>query len=166
MKVTLYMTLTASGQLTQAGVDFNIPPEVFQDAQQHVAEAGNLVVGRRTFEQMRGHRAGGQFGAELVVVSRGLDCAEGASVAASPKEALALLESKGFRTVLLGGGAALYSAFLDEGLVDELYLNVAPLILGDGLRLAFGSRSQTRLRSLGATSLGPDLVQLHYGADR
>ncbi|WP_338053074.1 RibD family protein [Pseudonocardia broussonetiae] len=46
--------------------------------------------------------------------------------------ALALLHERGVRRLLVEGGAAVHTAFLAAGLVDELHLAVAPLLVGSG----------------------------------
>lgn len=50
-----------------------------------------------------------------------------------PHAALAQLFAAGRRHVLLEGGATLAAAFLQAGLVDELIVYVAPVLLGTGL---------------------------------
>jgi len=49
-----------------------------------------------------------------------------------PEEALAALWSREVRTVILEGGSAIHTAFLEAGLVDELNVYVAPVLLGTG----------------------------------
>ena len=39
------------------------------------------------------------------------------------------------KDVLLGGGASVIQQYLAAGLVDEFWLHVAPILLGDGERL-------------------------------
>ncbi len=57
-------------------------------------------------------------------------------VEASPVEAFAMAaEAAEGRDVVLGGGAATIRAFLEAGLVDELHLVIAPVLLGSGERL-------------------------------
>jgi dihydrofolate reductase len=54
-------------------------------------------------------------------------------VEAAPAEVLALaVEAAGGRDVLLGGGPATIRAFLAAGLVDDLHLVIAPVLLGAG----------------------------------
>src|SRR5215813_12820739 len=48
-----------------------------------------------------------------------------------------------YRNIWLVGGALSSQRFLELGLVDEIMLTVAPVLLGDGLRL-FGSLDQQR----------------------
>jgi dihydrofolate reductase len=57
-------------------------------------------------------------------------------VDATPREVLdmAMRAAEG-RDVVLGGGTATIRAFLDAGLVDEMHVAIAPVLLGDGERL-------------------------------
>jgi dihydrofolate reductase len=41
-----------------------------------------------------------------------------------------------YRNIWLVGGAMLSQRFLEPGLVDEIRLTIAPILLGDGLRLS------------------------------
>lgn len=52
----------------------------------------------------------------------------------SPQEALRLWSERGVRHVYIDGGQ-LISSFLDAGLIDDMLLTTAPVLLGDGRRL-------------------------------
>lgn len=55
---------------------------------------------------------------------------------ASPEEALAkAVAVAGGRDVRIGGGASTVRAFLVAGLVDDLHVAIAPILLGRGIRL-------------------------------
>src|SRR5689334_21891237 len=57
-------------------------------------------------------------------------------LAASPEAALQrALEAAGGRDVRIGGGPTVARAFLQAGLVDELHVAIAPILLGRGIRL-------------------------------
>ena len=58
--------------------------------------------------------------------------------AASLIDALVALRAAGIRSLLVEGGAALASSFLQEALVDRLIIFRAPLVLGGGALNAFG----------------------------
>jgi dihydrofolate reductase len=49
-----------------------------------------------------------------------------------------------YRNIWLVGGAMLCQRFLELGLVDEINLMIAPVLLGEGLRLFAGSRTEER----------------------
>ena len=46
-----------------------------------------------------------------------------------------LAETKGYNELLLVGGSKLNGAFLEAGLIDEIILDIHPLILGSGIKL-------------------------------
>jgi len=65
--------------------------------------------------------------------------------AATTRDALVALRERGLRSVLVEGGAALASAFLQDALVDRLIIFRAPLVLGAGALNAFGAVPPTRV---------------------
>jgi dihydrofolate reductase len=69
-----------------------------------------------------------------------------------------------FRNIWLVGGAMLSQRFLELGLVDEIRLTIAPVLLGDGLRLFGDSLKETRwdLKDVAAYKNG--FVELTYAA--
>jgi riboflavin-specific deaminase-like protein len=89
-------------------------------------------------------------GVEVIALSRRdrkIDC----------KEITATLFRRGLKRLLIEGGPATVSAFIDAGIVDRLHLLVAPLILGSGkiglelapvARLAEARRPKARVYEL------------------
>jgi len=69
-----------------------------------------------------------------------------------------------YRNIWLVGGAMLSQRFLELGLVDEIRLTIAPILLGDGLRLFGGSMREEKwdLKNLVAYKNG--FVELSYSA--
>ncbi|HBK34627.1 MAG: Bifunctional deaminase-reductase domain protein [Candidatus Uhrbacteria bacterium GW2011_GWE2_40_58] len=51
------------------------------------------------------------------------------------QDVLKQVEKDGFSSVLIAGGASVYSQFLKEGLVNELFLTVEPYLFGQGIPL-------------------------------
>jgi dihydrofolate reductase len=80
----------------------------------------------------------------------------------SPKEVLGIAEQRGFESVLLIGGGILNSSFLAENLIDEIYLSVHSVVLGDGLPLFGHSESPLSLKLIEMKQLNDELAQLHY----
>ena len=79
------------------------------------------------------------------------------------KAVLALLAERGVNEVQLEAGATLAGAFLAEGLVDEVLLYVAPVLLGERSRPLFDGLhidamdERLRLRVVETRSIGEDL---------
>lgn len=76
---------------------------------------------------------------------------------------LRLLADRGINEVQLEAGATLAGAFLDAGLVDEMLLYVAPVLLGPGARPLFDGlhidamAQRLHLQRIDSTAVGEDL---------
>jgi dihydrofolate reductase len=70
-------------------------------------------------------------------------------------------DAAGDRDVLLGGGADSINQYLAAGLVDEIELHVAPILLGGGKRLFAGVGPDLTLEELRAAE-GPGVAHLKY----
>jgi dihydrofolate reductase len=68
-----------------------------------------------------------------------------------------------YRNIWLVGGAILSQRFLELGLVDEICLTIAPVLLGDGLRL-FGALTEKRWDLKNAVAYKNGFVELSYAA--
>ena len=66
---------------------------------------------------------------------------------ATKKEALKLLSD--FEQVVVAGGGALNASFVEENLVDEIYLDIEPIILGKGITLFRDKDFERKLKLLG-----------------
>lgn len=169
MKTVLWATLTANGNYAQSGPANPPKKEALEDFATRAKAAGNFIVGRRTFEGMRGNGGPGPFGeVDIVVVSESASEIPGVTVVRSPKEALKVLMDKGHTTALISGGAEIHNSFLGQDLVDELIFNVAPVLEGKGLNLVIDKNEYraTQVQLLDCKPLGGGVVQLHYGIDR
>lgn len=72
------------------------------------------------------------------------------------------LKAQPGRHIYVDGGAQLVNAFLREQLIDEMYISVIPVLLGEGISL-FDTLPETKqLQLLDSKSFEKGLVQLHY----
>jgi dihydrofolate reductase len=83
----------------------------------------------------------------------------------SPRAALDRWSTMGFGRVYVDGGA-LISAFLAQGLIDDLVLTKAPILLGDGLPLFHRIPVSTELRLESVESWPSGFVNLTYSKVR
>jgi dihydrofolate reductase len=68
-----------------------------------------------------------------------------------------------YRNIWLVGGAMLCQRFLELDLVDEIKLTIAPVLLGEGLRL-FGSLTEKRWNLKNVVAYKNGFVELSYSA--
>jgi dihydrofolate reductase len=74
-------------------------------------------------------------------------------------------EAAGGKDVFVGGGADVINQYLAAGLVDELELHVAPVVLGGGARLFDGVGPDLRLEQVRAVD-APGVTHLAYRVSR
>ncbi len=67
-----------------------------------------------------------------------------------------------FRNIWLVGGAMVCQRFLELGLVDEIRLTIAPVLLGDGLRLFGGCLAEKRWNLKNVAAYKNGFVELSY----
>ena len=97
-----------------------------------------MVMGRRTFEVVKGAGGGGSTpGMQVFVFSRTLRQENHPSVTIvdDPEELMAELRSKPGKDVWLWGGGALFRSLAELGLVDTVEVGVIPVLLGEGVPL-------------------------------
>ena len=68
------------------------------------------------------------------------------------------------RNIWLVGGAMLCQRFLELRLVDEIILTIAPVLLGEGLRLFGGSPTEQRWNLKNVVAYKNGFVELSYSA--
>jgi dihydrofolate reductase len=69
-----------------------------------------------------------------------------------------------YRNIWLVGGAMLCQRFLELDLVDEIKLTIAPVLLGEGLRLFGGSLNEERWNLKNVVAYKNGFVELSYSA--
>jgi dihydrofolate reductase len=69
-----------------------------------------------------------------------------------------------YRNIWLVGGAMLCQRFLELGLVDEIRLTIAPVLLGEGLRLFGDSATEKRWNLKNVVAYKNGFVELSYSA--
>jgi dihydrofolate reductase len=122
------------------------------------------VMGARTYEHAL--ELGWPYGeTPTIVVSGRTWPAAKASVEFYSGDLTALVESRlapRFHNIWLVGGAQLCQRFLELGLVDEIKLTMAPVLLGDGLRLFGGAATEEMWELKNVAAYKNGYVELDY----
>lgn len=123
-----------------------------------------VVMGRATYDQLRGFGAWPYAGLEALVATRRPLADPPPGVAAWTGGAAALarhLATRPGRSWVVGGGR-LVAGLLEAGGLDELDLFVMPVLLGEGVALFPGARPGGALRLLHTASWPNGVVRLCY----
>ena len=167
MKVILCMAMTVNGFIAKETDETSFTTEAEWTAfRSRVQEAGNMIIGRRTYDVMLANNEfKGLENVLTIVVTHGtsnIAPLENVIVVDSPRAALDTVREKNMDVALLAGGGAINGSFMKEGLVDEIYLGVAPLALGKGITLFGNTDFEAKLDFIELIQLTPEEVQLHY----
>jgi dihydrofolate reductase len=127
------------------------------------ATVDTLLVGRATWEVVAGFPAWPWDGKRVAVLThRPLPARHGeVALSGTPAEVVAVLAEAGARAIYVDGGAVV-SQFLAAGLLDELTLNLVPVVLGEGIPLFQGHVGERRLALVSSRAFPSGLVQLGY----
>ncbi len=162
MKVILYMAISADGFIaTKSGnsdwvSDIDIP--IFE---KKIKDIGCIVLGGNTYRQFKGQIYPVKDVLNIIVSSEPNDDADVIFVK-SPEEAIKVAESNKFKELLLVGGGTLNGSFLKSGLIDEFFVDMHPLILGDGIKLFEGYDGNLNLEKIDFEDLDKGQILLHY----
>ncbi|MDP2637469.1 MAG: dihydrofolate reductase family protein [Candidatus Levybacteria bacterium] len=167
MKVILYMGISINGYVAKKNGDSEwTSDEDLKGFYEHSKKAGNIVMGKNTFyaassygyfpfpdslNVIMSHQAIENKWKDKVIIADKL-----------PKEVLRILEEKGFQEVFIAGGGQINSSFIKEKLIDEIYLDVEPLVFGRGIKLFADSDFEFDLELLECKNLNKNTIQLHY----
>jgi len=169
MNVILIAAISADGKIAQREGQTSLDWTSKEDTQFFVSktkEVGVLIMGRKTFETigkpLKGRR--------IIVMTRGesgkglgisLETGTVEFTAESPREILFGLAQEGCHGVVIAGGSSIYSAFLKEGLVNDVYLTVEPVLFGDGVSFVSGI-VPIKMNLVEVIPLTQQTIVLHY----
>jgi dihydrofolate reductase len=138
-KVVLGVGISLDGYIARpdGSVDFLFMPKDYSMAA-FFKRIDAALMGRKTYEmglKLAGGKVSG-FGMKCYVFSRTLEAGQRGEVtitSEAPKRFVEELRKKKGKDIWLMGGGELTREFLKQDLVDELYLGVVPVLIGEGI---------------------------------
>lgn len=139
-----------------------------------IAQADAVLLGRRTyleFAELWPNQGSDVLMADFLnnspkyVVSTTLETLEWANsrlLTGDLVKELARLKQQPGRNILIPGSPTLVRSLLRDGLLDELNLNICPIVVGSGMRLFEGITDQIRLRLVDSTTLSTGVLGVTY----
>ncbi len=164
MRVVMYMAISVNGMIAKGNDDTSwISLEEWNSYSLAVRNAGNLIIGRRMYHILTKQPEFSELkDVTLVVVSKTnfKTLSPKHLVVNSPQEALKMVSRS--KEVIVAGGGILNHAFLSENLVDEIFLDIEPIILSNGIPLFKGNEYEQKLKLIGQKKISENVLQLHY----
>jgi dihydrofolate reductase len=161
------MTMTVNGYIAKENDDTSFVSDIeWNNFKIMINKVSNMIIGSRTYEIVRSNDELKNLDSIKVVVVTNNDSFKVSNpnhlIANSPKEALSILEKQGFNEALVAGGGKLNASFASENLIDEIYLDIEPIVFGRGIKLFAEKDFEAKLKLLETKELSADEIQLHY----
>lgn len=165
MKTTLFLSVSIDGMIADKQGIPRFPEGSWEDWCSLVNETGNVIAGRSSFEQVNNPEMGPALhpAHRIVLSSKDLDLTDsGWQQAKSPQEALQMLESAGVQEAIVGGGRTIAHAFMNEGLIDHIVIDLNPVVFGEGTPIFGGPLNIPPLKLLKSEHLNENTLRLRY----
>lgn len=167
MKVILYMAMSVNGLVARTTGEEDFLSHVNWTTFVNLAKTyKSFIIGRKTYDAVKTWGEPYNFdtitGVTKVIVSSSKRAIDGYLIASSPTDAITQLNAKGFETVLLTGGPSLNSAYAQRNLIDEIILNIEPVIISEGIALFTQHAADLTLTLKNVQKLPEGIVQIHY----
>lgn len=165
VNIAIYMHITPNGMIARLDNGDFSSKLARTDFLKTIKKYKVNVIGRNTFN-VASKSSGFPLGGLNIIVSRHKirTKKEWKNVIVTdknPKEIIKIIESKGYDSAMVAGGT-LATSFLKEGLVNELYLNVEPIVFGKGIPLFSSENFEKKLKLLQVKKFSENEVRLHY----
>ena len=166
MKVICYMATSINGYITEGSDDSDWVSDLdWKVFDKLLRECKVVVMGARTFKLFEDDFP--QEGALNIVMTHskkllGKEIPGAILTNKSPKEVVAMVKRKGYKQLMLIGGMALNTSFLKAGLINEIWLDVHPLLIGEGKTIFDKLKLFKKLELIESKKLGYGQVLLKY----
>lgn len=165
MKTVLYLGQTINGYIADKNDSTPWSKEEFTAFHSTIKKTKNIMVGRKTYEIMRKYgefkKCGNPF-TVIITKSQKFKPGDKLAIANTPSKALKILKSQGFKVAFMSGGSTVATSFMEDGLIDEIWIDIEPLIFGKGIPLFQESKLNTKLRMIKTTKISKNTIQLRY----
>ena len=159
------MSITVNGMVAKKNDDVTfVSKNSWEGYQNAVNSADCIIIGRRTYELMPGSEFN-QHKRYIVITHQKKLPKKAKNLVFYTNSPLVLIKNlakEKVKNVLISGGSQINSLFMKAGLIDEIYLDIEPVMLGKGIKLFADTEFEAKLELMGIKKLSKDEVQLHY----
>lgn len=162
----LYMEMSLNGLICRADDSVTWTEAAWKNYFAVCREYGNIIIGRTSFETIPPEELHSLHELQVIIVSKSLDSSSvklpNAEVVRSPEAALKYLIGQGFKQALIGGGKQLNTAFFQKNLVDQVGVDIEPIMFASGKSFLGPLPQDINLQLNYIKELGSGSVHLRY----
>jgi dihydrofolate reductase len=174
-KITFGVATSLDNYIARAddAIDWLMPsPEVAAVLADYWKSIDTILMGRKTYDVALRRDKGEairSFGLQTYIFSRTLTPGEQGNVAIVSSDAVDFvraLRGREGKDICLVSGGELARALFEAGLIDEIRLNIHPLLLGSGIPLFHPMTGQIKLELLDSRQFPNGCILVRYGLKR
>lgn len=166
----VYIATSLDGYIAKPGDDLSFLSIVSQEGEdygysQFISTVDTVIMGRKTYDWvMKQMPESPHADKDTYIITRTAKPTIGNTKfhTGNPATLVRSLKEKPGKNIFVDGGAEIITELLHENLIDEFYISIIPILLGDGVRLFKNGRPELPLQLVSAKSFEKGLVQLHY----
>ncbi len=169
-KVILYIAMSLDGYIAKKDGDLGFLSMVEKEGEDYgytdfVSTVDAVIVGRKTYDKVlsMGYDFPHSNKDAYIITRTARDPIGSVKFYTGSLPALvAELKAKQGKHIFVDGGAEIVHELLKENLIDEFYISIIPILLGDGISLFKDERPELKLKLISTKQFETGLVQLHY----
>lgn len=161
----LYMSMTVNGYIATKDGDTPWSDAIWNEYYDLVKRYKGIILGRKTYELMVEAGEFEKIGNPLAIVvsSKKASGISNTFFVSNLEEALKVARNNKLEEIIVGGGSVLNGSMLEAGLIDEIFIDIDPLVFGDGLPMFAPNDMQLKkLKLLNTTMLSKNTIRLNY----
>lgn len=169
-KVILYIAVSVDGYIAKKNDDLEFLSIVQEEGEDYgygafIETVDTVIMGRRTYDWIMAqadefpHKDKNTY---IITRKPRADIGNIRFYTGSIRDLIINLKNEKGNNIYIDGGAQIVNELLKENLIEEYYISIIPVLLGDGIRLFHDGYPEQKLKLIEAKHFGKGLVQLHY----
>ena len=142
-KVILYIASSLDGYIAKPNDDLSFLSRVQQEGQDYgyakfIDNVDTVILGRKTYDWVMKQVKEfphAQLDSYIITRTPRQDIGKIKFYTGNLKELVLRLKQERGKNIFIDGGAEIVNELLKEKLIDQIYLSIVPILLGDGVRL-------------------------------
>lgn len=168
--VQLFIAVSLNGYIAGPGGDMSFLDIVAAEGEDYgyaefIKETDTVIIGGKTYDWvMTQVREFPHADKKTYIITRAAKPSTGnlEFYSGNLKELVIGLKRGSGKNIFVDGGAEIVNLLLAEGLIDEIYISIIPVLLGGGTRLFHDGIPYTKLEYIGSKLFDSGLVQIRY----
>lgn len=171
-KLSLFIATSVDGYIAQPNDDLSFLKSVEKEGEDYgyaefTSVVDTIIVGRKTYDYVLKeigffHYDNGERDVYVVTRTGRPSVGRTRFYTGNLTELVQKLKSEKGKNIYCDGGAEIINELLKNDLIDEFYISVIPILVGNGIRLFKDGRPEQALEFITAETFDTGLTKLHY----